>query len=448
MSAEAIKYQINKNVSFNPEERLSCYYDFNSGSVFTAQSGAVHQAYLDNAYPAYRTGELFGKIVGATGATANAAKNLATGSGGFITSGAGNFRKNYIEISGSSSWDLTGSCFLLSIKPDLSKDGVLFGSFEKITETINGKEVVSSKGFNLGVNSRGKLFFQSLSKDGEYCFVCNQIELSESNVIGLNFSKGFARIFHFDYLNNKINFDTVNCDISHIKNNTLYLGSSPNYYRNPQQKLYSGEISEFAMFSKRLSRFHLFEIGKGFFGDYYFTSGEAGSKTYLSGYQTSYIYKTGITGYSTSITGYSSVRSGIDGYSQSVITTGVISVQEGSRYNNSYGNYLENQGFLHSSNANSYLPTGDGSSGTLGLQTGNYSVSGYYISGSVVQTNILTPLYGIVALTGATDQLSGVVNTPIYITTYFTGSDMSGITMTGADVYGMQKDYIYSTIQR
>jgi hypothetical protein len=446
MSVEALDYQIRSYLGSN--DSLLTYYDFKNSSVFTAQSGSIHQAYLGNIHPSSKTGQFYGKIVGASGASSSAALNLATGSGGFLSSGEGDFTKNMVEISGSSSIPIGGCSYLFSIEPNLAKDGVIFGSFERVVESVGGKEVVSSKGFNFGVNSRGKMFLQSLSRDGEYCFVANDIELSQKNVVGINFSSSQARIFRFDYLNNEIESSEFSLSTSHIKNNNLYLGSSPNFYRNSGEKLYSGKMDEFALFSGQIPRQALFEIGKSFVSDYYFTSGSVTETQVLSGYTPTFVYKTGVTGAYANITGYSSVRSGLDALSQSLIYTGNISIKEGERYYKNFADYLEHQGFLSGVHANTYNPTGENASGTLGLQNGTANVSGYQIVNLTPKTTINIPLYETVYLTGTTNQLSGIVNTPVYNTIYTTGADSSGVAISSGEATKLQKDYIYFLGQR
>ena len=440
MSADALNYQLNTYLGSNAP--LLAYYDFNSSSVFSAQSGSVHQAYLNNVYPSCHTGNFYGKIIGATGTSSANALNLATGAGGFITSGEGNFRKNTIEISGSQNIPINSCSYMFSVEPDLSKDGVILGSFERISESVGGQEIVSSKGFKFGLTARGKPFLQSLSRDGEYCFVSDNIELSQKSVLGLSFNTSQVKFFRFDYLNDNIQSDEFSLDSSHIQNNSLFLGSSPNFYRSSGGNLFSGTMDEFVLFSGQIPENVLFEIGKGLVSEYSFTSGAVTSTQVLSGYVPTFVYKTGITGGYANITGYASVRSGLDEFVQSLAITGTVPVREGDRYYKNFGVYLEEQGFLSGAYSNTYSPTGDAASGTLGLQAGSTNVSGYSISNTFNQTNINIPLYQMVYLYGTTNELSGIVNTPVYTTVYTTGSDSSGVVFTG-DMSKLQKDYIY-----
>lgn len=439
MSAQAIHYQINKYLGSN--DSLVCYFDFSSGSAFSVQSGSVHQSYLRNQYPATKTGNFDGKVVGASGVSSSLALSFATGSGGFIGSGGGDFAKNYVEISGSSSINPKDFSYLFLVEPNLSKDGVIMGSFEKVVDTVDGEEFVSSKGFNFGTTSRGHLFFQSLSRDGEHCFVANELELSKKNVLGLSFSNSSVKISRFDYLNDQSYSTEFPFDASFVRSNNIYLGSSPNYHRSGP-KLLSGKLSAFAMLSGYTPEFFLHEIGKGLFSEYVLTSGTVEPYSGISGYVTSTVFQTGVTGRFAEITGYTAGRSGIQAFSQSVVATGNLPIREGERYYKGFSEYLEEVGFLSGVYSNSYFPTGERAYDTLGLQTGQTYVSGYSIINTLNDTNINTPLYRIVDMYGVTEQISGIVNTPVYEILYKTGENSSGIYLSGSSI-DLQKDYIY-----
>lgn len=440
MSINALKYQLNEYYADNNPALL--YYDFENNSVDAFLSGSVYQAYLQNKAPSNQSGIYYGKIKNATGISSSQAISTITGTNKFLNSGIADFTKTNIEISGSSNLDLKNCSYLFSLEPNLSKDGVIFGCFDKVTGSITGMQVVSSKGFNFGINSRGKLFLQSISRDGEYCFVANEIELAKKNIIGLSFSNSEASILRFDYLNDQIYSQEFSLDTSHIKNNNIYIGSSNNFYRNSGENLYSGKMDDFIVLSGKASPTVLYEIGKSFISDYYFTSGSVSAYQTLSGFVPTFIYKTGITGSYLNITGYTTVKSGISIFSLSGIFTGNISIKEGDRYYQNFGDYLEEQGFLDNSFSNSYSPTGEDAFSTLGLQNSSSSFSGYSISGIYSSGVINTPLYEVVNLYGTTSEISGVINTPVYNTGYITGADVSGIQISG-NFSDFQKNYIY-----
>lgn len=442
MNGESLQFQLSKYLG--PSNPLVIYYDFLHSSVFSVQSGGSYQAYLRNASPSSQTGFYDGKIIGATGDSSSGAMSLATGIGGFMTNGAGDFTKNNIQISGSSSIDLKNCSYLILTESDLSDDGVIFGSFEKTIENIDGFDVVSSKGFNFGVTDRGHNFFQSLGKDGEFCFIKNKDELTKRNLVGLTFNNSEVFVHRFDYLNNKVHSESFVFQTSNIKNSeNVYLGSTPSYWRGENySNLFSGKIEKFVVISGRLPKNVLYEIGKGFFSEYSFSSGGVTSGEVLSGFTTLFSYKTGITGSYAEITGYTSVRSGVDEYSQSVLSTGSIQIKDGETYYENYSNYIEKKGLLNSGYENTYYPTGESAHATLGLQTGLTTVSGYEISEATPQTSVLVPLYKITNLYGTTNEISGIVNTPVYNTVYFTGADSSGIAFSD-QFSGFTKNQIY-----
>lgn len=425
--------------SSNP---VKVYYDFSPDSVFSAQSGAVHSAYLENLSES-NSGLFPAKIVNATGASSAAAISAATGVGGFLENSVGDFTKAYLQISGSSAIDLNACSYLMLIDSNLSNDGVLLGGFERTTGSVQGQQIVSSKGFNLGLNSRGKVFFQSLDQNGDYCFTFNDHELSRKNVIGMNFSQSQIGIFRFDYLNDEIQSHYFPIQTSHIiDTDSIMLGNSPQYWRDHAISLYSGKMEAFAILSGIVPASSLFEMGKSLFQDYSIDTDPVFEANVLSGYIPQITYKTGITGQYAEITGYASVRSGIDPFTQGVNITGSLQVKEGDRYYKDFGEYMEQVGFLSGVNNNAYSPTGQAAHATLGLQTGFANVSGIQLSNSQPYTTVNIPLYRIVQLTGQTSEIASITNAPVYITTQITGADVSGVSYTGS-VDGFKKDYIH-----
>ena len=453
MSAEALEYQL--NTYFGSDNPLLVYFNFDQSGVFVTQSDSIYQAYLKNVYPSIMDGNFDGKIIGAFGSTQNEALSLATGLNGFISNDQGDFRKNYIEISGSLPIPIKDCSYLFSIEPDLSKNGVLLGSFQDFTETINGTQVSYSKGFNFGLTNRGKLFFNSSSRDGDYCFIADQIELSEKSVVGLNFSNSSCNIFRFDYLNNQYESQEFIVDSSIIEDNNIYLGSSLKYFRDTGQKLYDGIIDDFAIFSGQIPINYLFDISKAFIGEYYFTEGVVTENNVLSGYVSSYIYKTGITGTQLNITGYATIKSGIDKWELVETTSSNILTGEGGRFLTSRNlsgasvSYLEEVGYLSNDvfYALNYNPTGEAAFDTLGLQNITETITSYEYQWQQQEVTIQVPLYETINLTGTTNEISGVINTPVYITEYITGAGESGI-LISLDSIKLQKDYIYFMGQR
>ncbi|MDB4314555.1 hypothetical protein N9955_00850 [bacterium] len=442
MSKEALEYQL--NTYLGGLDRLLVHYDFSYSDIAAYQSGSSYQAYITNSFPSQNTGNYDGKIIGATGTSGANALAAATGVGAFMDNGTGDLRKNSIQVSGAQNLNLNDCSYIAMIDSELRDDGVLFGSFEKESITVNGQEIVSSKGFNWGMNDRGKQFVQSLNQNGAYCIVANQDELSKKNVIGLTFGGGLINIYRFDYLNESIYEKSVPASSENILNcENLFIGSSPSYWRGDSgDLLFSGSVENIAIISGAIPRNSLYQVGKSFISEYTYNSGAVTTGSVLSGYNTTIIYRTGVTGAIANITGNLSVQSGVPEYYQNVSYTGDLTVKEGDRYYESFGDYFEEKGFLFDTYRNTYAPTGDGASGTLGLQTGNSTVSGYDISGAFSGSSYNLPLYEVEYLYGVTNEVSGVVNTPVYLQTLVTGDATSGIQIVD-DVSNFQKNYIY-----
>jgi hypothetical protein len=440
MLPESVIYQ--SKVSLGSVNPVKVYYDFSHDSVFSAQSGSVHNAYLRN-LSISNSGLFPAKIVNATGVSSAAAISAATGVGKFLEKSVGDFTKAHLHISGSSKIDLDSCSYLMLIDSSLNDDGVIMGSFERTSGVVQGETIISSRGFNLGLNSRGKVFFQSLNQNGDYCFTFDSSELSQKNVIGLNFSTSQIGVFRFDYLNDEIQSHYFPMQTAHIRDtNNLMIGDSPQYWRDHSVSLYSGKMEAFAILSGNLTASNLFSMGKSLFQDYSYSSGSVTQANVLSGYIPQINYKTGITGQYANITGYSSVRSGLDPFLQGLGITGALQVKEGDRYYKSFGNYVDQVGFLSGANLDSYSPTGQAAYATLGLQTGIANVSGVAITGSQPYTTINLPLYEIVYLTGATREVDSINNVPVYQTVNITGQPFSGLSYTGTSD-GFKKDYIY-----
>lgn len=440
MLSESVIYQ--SKTYLGSENPVKVYYDFSPASVFSAQSGSVYNAYLRN-LSISNSGLFPAKIVNATGVNSAAAISAATGVGKFLETSVGDFTKAHLHISGSSSINLDSCSYLMLIDSNLKDDGVVMGSFERTSGDFQGETIISSRGFNLGLNSRGNMFFQSLNHNGDYCFTFNESELSRKNVIGLNFSASQIGVFRFDYLNDEIQSHYFPMQTAHIKDTAnLMIGDSPQYWRDHSVSLYSGKMEAFAILSGSVSASNLFHMGKSMFQDYSLNSGSVTQVNILSGYIPHITYKTGITGQYANITGYSSVRSGVNEFSQGLNNTGTLQVKEGDRYYKNFGTYMEQVGFLSDINYNVYFSTGESAQATLGLQTGLNYVTGTRITGSQPYTTINVPLYEIVYSSGATDEVASITNTPVYQTLSITGQPSSGLYYTGLSD-GFKKDYIY-----
>ncbi len=446
MSSQSLSYILNDNLSSN--KRLKVYYDFKTGSIITGLSGSSNYAFLKNSEPSYNTGLFNGIIVDSSSTTLTEAKYKGTGL--FLANnGSGYFPYSNVFITGSPDFNSNDCSLVINFSNEKYSAGVLFGSFEKTTEVVNGQEYFGSKGFNLGVNDRGKLFFQSLGKDGEYMFTANSIELSRKNIIGLLVGNGQVQICRFDYLNQDLQSEIFNVDTDYIKNPTkFYIGSSPNFYKGNEIKTFSGWISDFAIFSGNLSDKFLYNFGSGFISEYLYNSPPVNNYQSITGYISTALYATGITGYTTGVTGYRNILSGYALPTGAFIYNTIASLKEGTRvYKYFSGNnnfYREEVGVLHTGSAFSgtYNPTGSNAFDTLGLQNASQLINFYNTVSGKSGQYVSIPLYGITNLTGYTNEITGYGQTPLYENYSITGVASSGNYVTG-DSYEYKKDYIY-----
>jgi hypothetical protein len=442
MSIESLTYKLNE-LAINPN-RLLVYYDFNKQNVLSNGTGSNYQAYIKNLSNTGNSGFYHASVVGATGTTISLSLSSVTGLNEFLENDKADFTKKIVKISGSSDINLSRCSYLMVIDSELSDDGVIIGSFSKNTQTINGIEYTYSSGFNYGQTYRGQDFLKSQNINGEYCFVKNEDDPTKRRIVGITFNNSDATLHRFDYVNNIINSQSFSCSPLDIqKTSNFYLGSAIDYFRGAEgDKLFSGKLENFLILSGYVFEDNLYEIGKSLISEYQFNSGSVLTTGILSGFETQIIYKTGVTGSYLQITGYYNTQSGIPRYTQIPIFTGLISAKEGERITVNYTDYIENIGYLDPANSNYYSPTGIDAQSTLGLQNSSGSVSGFAISGSFDYQNTPIPLYETIYLTGVTSEVSGVINTPIYVTGYITGSSSSGISFSD-DLSGFQKNLIY-----
>ena len=112
MLPESVIYQ--SQISLGSANAVKVYYDFSPDSVFSAQSGAVHNAYLRNLSISNSGFFPCRKIVNATGVSSAAAISEATGIGKFLKNLLVIFTKAHLHISGSSEIDLD-SCSYFNV---------------------------------------------------------------------------------------------------------------------------------------------------------------------------------------------------------------------------------------------------------------------------------------------------------------------------------------------
>ena len=449
MRAQALSYILSTNLLSN--EKLKVFYDFDTGSVFTVQSGSSYRAYLKNSSPSFNTGKFHAFIQTGFGVfTPTGALYRATGI--FLAqNGSGYFPYSNLIISGQPDFNFNNCSMVFDFSNEKYSNGILFGSFQKTEETINNVIYKGSKGFNFGINDRGKLFFQSLSNIGEYVFTANNIELSKRNIVGLSVGSNEIEISRFDYLNNDIQTESFYVNTDYIKNSELlYIGSSPNYYsiKTPIQKTFSGYISNIAMFSGNLTSELLYDFGSGLLSSYNFNAGAVTEYATITGYTTTTLYATGVTGYFTGVTGYRSVITGSQGYlSGGFSLSGTSSRKEGSRIFNYYSgdgiSYKEEIGLLHSGYSGTYNPTGLNAFDTLGLQNVSQNINIFNEQSGVLNTYVNVPLYGVTALTGYTTEITGYLQVALTGKIYETGAATSGVSFVETSSKDFKKNYIY-----
>lgn len=453
MSASGLYYQLVK--SFGSNERLAFYHDFKDyagpdihNSYFTSGS-SPYTGYIRNEYPAYNTGKYNALLFNATGTLLSTVTGFTANT---INSGLNLTRSNIrIPIH-----ELNLDDFGMIIDFEFSgpiKDGVIFGSFEKSVETVNGIDYTGSNGFNVGVTKRGHLFLQTYGQNGDQINVLHTSELSKRNIIGISSFGNSIVLSKIDYLNDEIESIDILTESNYLTNSDyIYFGGSKQYYSSVNEKdlTFSGSINQLAIVSGAVSEDYLKYLGSGMIGDYYLTNYSPVAYTRVTGYSESIVYKTGITGYDYSVNGTLTIATGreyITGYSSNSSTQ---SKKEGERYYKYYTldnggqktYYKEELGFLHPNSGYVYYPTGYDAFDTLGLREVSGSIITYIVSEVTGQPSTTINLYDKTARTGTLREISGVVQTALTETYYETPNSISGLVFSG-DSSLLKKDYIY-----
>lgn len=471
MSASGINYYLME--SFGSNERLAAYFDFTrnySGDAYSGINdltdvlpssservlGSPLTGVVINTWPAYDTSKFTGYL----------SSNISSNESTVISFTTGVFEENKLELTNTNlAFDIDGiNLNDMSLIVDFEfggqiKDGVIFGSFEKSTETIKGESYTGSKGFNVGVTSRGHLFFQCFGTDGDKIVTLNS-ELSKRNLIGVSSYGTSVVLSNFDYINNEIDSVEIVTQADFLANSDyFYFGGSKNYYRRPASSAerfptFDGNyLNNLAIFSGAVSEDYLYSIGSGFLGDYSYTAPIEYIKSRTTGFLESITYRTGITGYEYYVTGTLEIATGREYVSgQSLTEYQSNDYTEGERYYKYYSLngvgessqvfYKEEVGHLHSGSGYFYLPTGTEAYDTLGLTDASSSVQDYIISNYTGQETITINLYGKRELTGTLNEISGVTQTPL-TENYSEFTDaVSGIELTGL-AQDFKKNFIY-----
>jgi len=449
MSASGLYYILSSQLQDN--KKLAAYYDFSdyNAQIDPASSGP-YTGILYNQFPAYDTGKYTATIMSATGASAATVSGLITGAvSGFCRLDESNLKIPIHELT------LNEMSVLFDFEWNGSvTNGVLFGSYDRFQETLGSNTVTGAKGFNFGFDDRGNLFFECFKSNGPAIYSTTDIELSKRNLLGFTVYGDSVVLSQFDYFNDEIYSQEFNLDSEYIGQNTeFYIGGSQRYFRTSDEydKTISGKLHELAIFSGSVSPSTIKKIGSGILGDYYFNTGIQTVKSVITGYTSTPVYATGITGVELESAGTLTVSTGRVAYTGLFTGSSSVSGGEGDDtyvfYNFDNGDfqttYKEKIGYLDDSNSYAYAPTGENAFDTLGLQAGSFTLSGD-ISLSL-DTRLQTGSYEIyqqVEKTGVLDSISGVTQTPIYENITGSTAPSSGIIFNDS-IETLKKDYIY-----
>jgi len=324
--------------------------------------------------------------------------------------------------------------------------------------------ITGSKGFNFGVNDRGKLYYRGFDKKGDFIHTSSSIELSKRNIISFSLDNDILQISRFDYLNQDVQKDSFNIDTDFISNSDqFYLGGSKDIFPatgaetlSGEKETFSGYINEFALLSGYVPSNILMNLGSGMIGDYFYSSGASTTKQQVTGYSENIIYKTGITGYEFNVTGTLSISTGRNMETGSFASSTSQSVNEGDKYFKYYtldnGGvktfYKEEIGFLNQSSGFSYVPTGTEAFATLGLNNVGANIATQIETEGVDKSGTVTiNLYESVPQTGTLNEISGVTQTALTDTINIPAIPVSGITLEG-NSEDFKKNYIYFLEER
>jgi hypothetical protein len=309
--------------------------------------------------------------------------------------------------------------FLFSFTKTNSEDGVLFGCLNKDEfiftseafisdqQYLSGQKIDYGRGFNIGINDRNQLFLQAIDLEaGPYIIVANEIELANKNLCAVSLDPYTVTFSYYDLPSDRVYSQTkLTTDRTEniLSNEKFYLGSSNFYYKNPG---FSGYIDKFAILSGDYNTDQLKSIISGFVSTNTIDSGEQAFFTNVTGYTSSILSQTGVTGYGVLLTGYRPVYT--TGYFfENIQSTGVnsIPINEGYRFVSGFNlvnnfRYNEEVGYLYKTDE--YKTSGNMAHATLGLidridvvTSGSETVLRYRVN----QTGSL-PLYRVETLTG------------------------------------------------
>tara|TARA_R100000734_G_scaffold18524_1_gene15583 strand:+ start:3984 stop:5714 length:1731 start_codon:yes stop_codon:yes gene_type:complete len=442
-----------------------CQYHAGMGGQANTPTSSS-RAVIKNQIPAFNTG-LYSGIVAASFNETASLTDLQYATGKFLASGKADLTESNLIVNTPSL-----KYNSLSVLVDFEfrgqgthvNQGIIFGGLEKTSSNINGDVITGAKGFNFGINDRGKLYYRGFDNKGDFIHTASSIELSKRNIISFSLDNDILQISRFDYLNQKIQKNSFDINTEFISNSDqFYLGGSktiPTYTGDEvlsgEKETFSGYINEFALLSGYIPSNILMNVGSGMIGDYFHSVGSSTTKEQVTGYSESIIYKTGITGYDFNVTGTLSISTGRDMQTGSFTSDSTSSIKEGDKYFKYYtlNNdgvktfYKEEIGFLNESSGFSYVPTGTEAFATLGLNDIGGSIATQIETEGIDKSGVVTVnLYESVPQTGTLNEISGITQTPLSETITIPAIAVSGITLEG-DSEDFKKDYIYFLEER
>ena len=297
--SNAINYYLNQ-IASTASESFRTYFDFNSGNNLSILSNKSGNAFLS------------GVIKPSVG-------NF------WINSGSGYFSGGrYVEITGIGNYEIDNKDLTIAIVYENKKVGgatlistVDTGNFLSYDEFGSPQISLVYKGFEFGVTSNNRLFFEYYGKDGPNIFI-SDFTLADKNSIYLSITENDMSFGYYDFFQNRLisNNNYLLTDYLFDYSN-IFIGYNPkvtggyNFNKN-----YTGFVDEFLIFSPSLYTYDLINLNSGI--AHIYNSGQIDIETTLI---------TGITGYVSGITGFSS---GITGFS--LIPTGILTNEWGVEY--------------------------------------------------------------------------------------------------------------------
>ena len=440
-------------------DRLLVFYDFSGMSgrhIGNELDGGLNYSVIENCEPANDTGLYSGIVVGVGGSIPDV-KLFATGT--FLKDDKAHLNLSNLKVETPNLLYPEASILFDFEFNDFVTDCVLFGSLNKTSETINSEVVSGARGYNFGINDRGKLFYQGFDKGGDFIYTANSIELSRRNIVGFSLGNHNLSLTKIDVLNNTTESEDFSLDTDFIANSSeFYLGGSNEYFRTSADGA-SGEyvtsnvnLKSFALFSGFLPQSSMFTISSGLVGDYFDSSSSDISSRRITGYNQITTFKTGITGYDYENTSDISISTGRYMLSGGFSYDSNTNTGEGDRYFEFYAfnesgikTFSKQEvGFLKGDSGYQYLPTGEGAFDTLGLQNVEGAV-GEYIEEQAISgaQKVLVKLFGSRIQTGVLEEVSGVVQQPLYEDIIDGEVFVSSGVKMGAESELFKKDYIY-----